>query len=431
MSYVKWEDMTYCDIEIFRINDGVPELFGDLWIAGLSVLRVVFTNHFGGGISPKCKVKVDKTTYTSSGDQINVTVRFSGEAQEVVCTADYGSFEVSQSTTIEVRRHYEEPKVIPAVKNATDIVCGRCMEDGTLSAQGELLYLNAMRSYSAVAAPDGSDQRNFCRMRLRWKTGSGDFGSWISLLGEEDLGSDEVKEVVPGVSLSRKNAHVIQVGVVDSTGAEHTITRRIPATADTPLHLGRGGKNIGLGGFCDYSHSEAIDVFWDAWFHRGLEVLGDVQMSGDMNVDGQLSVNGGIGIREVFRCENANDTGWVSGQTLGEAFPEADGALLDQGTVFLAVIRRAVRVTTGTAGITYAQTYNVLCVREGDRITGSAVGYYHYKPITGDVYSNIPFSLAISSADHTLEAYMGTDSPSAFTYDGTNGNSVRALYVLF
>ena len=173
MSYVKWEDVTYCDIEIFRDNEKVPELFQDLWITRLSTLRVVFTNHFGGGINPKCKVEIDGITYDARENVLETYLRYSGKPTEITCIADYGSFRITKSTTIEVRWIYETPKLAPAVKNATDIVCGRCMEDGTLNPQGENLYLNALRVYSPVTALDGTDQRNFCRMRLRWKTGSG------------------------------------------------------------------------------------------------------------------------------------------------------------------------------------------------------------------------------------------------------------------
>lgn len=425
MSYVKWEDVTYCDIEIFRDNEKVPALFQDLWITRLSTLRVVFTNHFGGGINPKCEVKIDGITYDIRGNVLETYLRYSGKPTEITCIADYGSFRITKSTTIEVRWIYEAPKLAPAVKNATDIVCGRCLEDGTLNPQGENLYLNAIRVYSSVTALDGTDQRNFCRMRLRWKAGSGEYSGWVTVL-DDNASGDEVKEIVPGISLSKRNAYTVQVGVVDSTGAEHTLTRQIPATADTPLHLGRGGKNIGLGGFCDYSHSEAIDVFWDAWFHKGLEALGDAAFLGNVRISGDMTLNGRLNmdIQEVFCCQSTNDAGWINGQTLKNAFPDADGSLLDLGRLFMAVIRREVQVSAGSTSMTYSRTYNVLCARDGDRISGSMVGYFQYNP------SNVPISLSITGTDHKLEAYAGSDAPVAFTNSGNTRHSVRALYVL-
>lgn len=416
MSYVKWEDANYCDIEIFRDNENVPELFQDLWVARLSTMRVVFTNHFGGGIKPECKLEINGRTRVTSGNVIETYLQYSGKPVEIACIADYGSFQVRKSTTIDVRRAYEEPRLAPAVKNATDIVCGRCMENGTLNPQGENLYLNAVRVYSPVSALDGTDQRNFCRMRLRYKTGTGKYGEWIPVLGDDDP-EDEVKEIIPGISLSKRNTYTVQVGVVDNTGAEHTLTRQIPATAVAPFHLGKGGKNIGLGGFCDYSHTEAIDAFWDAWFHKRLEVLGDLevkgdaQFSGDVNVDGLLTLNGGVGIREVFRATGS--TGWSGGQLLSEAFPDADMKLLEQGTLFVAVLRNTVSYLFGTSSRTVTRREPVLCARVTGSVAGSSIDTISgcavmFSNISGNYaprcQHSYQFNIAKSGEDYLLES---------------------------
>lgn len=354
----KWENAEYCDITVEKLGE-LPEAFDDLWLTKKNRLKVTFTNH--SALTPTCSVTVryrhSYTTVFLNGDTAYIDIKRGGEVL-ITCKASYHlSATLEENVTVQTR-DYSDPQLLPTVKNATDIICGRCSDDGTMSAQGEQLRICATRAYAPVCSEGGTDQRNFCQIRYRWKRAStAEYGEWVTLLAGEELDTDTVDEVT-GLTLERKYAYDIQVGVADTTQSAHTVTKRIPATMDTPLHLGRGGKNIGLGGFCDYSHEEAIDAFWDMWLHRGLEVLGDASFAGAVNVDGQLTL-GGIGIKTVFRGETT-EACWNGGQLLSEAFPNANPALLEQGRVFLAVVR-----SNGKQP--------VLCARVTDNISGAAV----------------------------------------------------------
>lgn len=337
---------------------------------------------------------------------------------------------VSDSYTMHYHVYrYDDPKVVPAIAGASDIVCRRSNGSGEASATGGSVRITAARNYSVVKDVSGAEQVNFCAIRYRWKeVTSSDYGAWVELLSANAADTDSV-DVVLNLELGVATAYDIQVGVIDTAGGTHEVTRRIP-TARTPLHLGKGGKNVGLGGFCDYSHTEAIDAFWDAWFHKGLEVLGDAavkgdaQFSGDVGVDGLLTLNGGIGVREVFRVSG---TGWVHGQTLLEAAPEADATLLDQGTLFVAEVHRKLSVAIGAATTTYSGTYQVLLMKTGDSISGSGSGYFYFKNALSEEKAELmDMAVSITGADHRLEAYYGTGSASSFESDV----SVWALYVL-
>ena len=324
---------------------------------------------------------------------------------------------VSDSYTMHYHVYrYDEPKVVPAIAGASDIVCRRCNGSGEASATGGSVRITAARNYSAVKHVSGAKQVNFCTIRYRWKEATvTDYGAWAELLSANSADTDIV-DVVLNLGLSVAMAYDIQVGVVDTAGGTHEVTRRIP-TARTPFHLGKGGKNIGLGGFCDYSRTEAIDAFWDAWFHKGLEVLGDLtakgdaQFSGDVSVDGLLTLNGCIGIREVFSATGS--TGWSGGQLLSEAFPDADMTLLEQGTLFVAVLRNVVSYIVGT-GIKYVTRREpVLCARVTgsvaggniDTISGCAVMFSNisgnYAPRCQHSYQ---FNIAKSGEDYLLES---------------------------
>lgn len=336
---------------------------------------------------------------------------------------------VSDSYTMHYHVYrYDEPKVVPAIAGASDIVCRRCNGSGEASATGGSVRITAARSYSAIKDVSGTKQVNFCAIRYRWKeAAAAEYGTWMELL-PANAADNDIVDVVLNLGLGVATAYDIQVGVIDTAGGTHEVTRRIP-TARTPFHLGRGGKNIGLGGFCDYSHTEAIDAFWDARFHKGLEVLGDLaaegdaQFSGDVSVDGLLTLNGGIGVREVFRVSG---TGWIHGQTLLEAVPGADETLLDHGTLFVAEVHRGITIVIGAANFTYSGTYQVLLMKTGDIISGSGSGYFYFKNALSEEQTELMNMAIRINADHELEAYYGSGSVSPFG----SSVSVRALYVL-
>lgn len=327
---------------------------------------------------------------------------------------------------------YEEPKVVPAISGATDIVCRRSNDSGEASAAGANIRITAARSYTKIMDVSGSRQVNHCAIRYRWKiAASSEYGEWEELLPADNSNESNVDTVLQ-LGLGINESYDIEVGVIDTAGGTGSVTRRIP-TARTPLHLGKGGKNVGLGGFCNYNHTEAIDAFWDAWFHRNLEVggdaafMGDVQVKGDAQFEGAVRLDGGINTQEIFKCQNSTDAGWVSGQTLADAFPDADGSLLDKGTLFVMEILRTISIQTGATTSKYQNTYRILLVKSQDIIEGSGIGYFYFKnAISEEQKELMKMTVRIAGTNHELTAYYGSGSVSEFA-----GNvSVRALYVL-
>jgi hypothetical protein len=97
--------------------------------------------------------------------------------------------------------------------------------------------------------------------------------------------------------------------------------------------LGKGGRNIGIGQYCNYENADRVDIGWTAHF------------------------NTGIGLRKVF----ANGV-WENGKSLSSAVSAADTSVIMSYTVFLAILRNG------------GSDYPVLFARSGNIIAGGFSG---------------------------------------------------------
>lgn len=392
------------------VNPNFPESFSGVYIKGSSILRISFgfISTPSGNPELTCKVKLDGQTYETAKSPLDIPlsrpIHRSGGDKTVSITLESGLGTGSYTRTIYVRS-YAEPAAAPAVKGAKDIVCGRCSSDGTMSTAGENLRISAVRSYSTVAAKDGTDQRNYCTMRYRWKAASDDaYSAWTELLAGDTLSTDSVDRVL-GLTLSRKTAYVIQVGVTDTVGNSHTITRQIPATFDTPLHLGEGGKNLGLGQYCNYEHEYAVDIGWQMFF------------------------NGGIGMKEAFRFDSRTE-GWAGGTMLCDSLPDVDVNLLKTGTVFIAVVYHYFTGGLSTAPNVFRVLVPVMCTRISGEIAGQSVD-----TIMGYAWSSWTDSVSAVHQHQYPVKMTYVESSDSYKLDLNETDSkvkhLAALYVLF
>ena len=70
-----------------------------------------------------------------------------------------------------------------------------------------------------------------------------------------------------------KNSYTIQIQAIDAIGEADIKTFEIP-TQDVALHLGKGGKNVSVGTYCDYSEERTFYSEWKAIFGGGV-CIGD------------------------------------------------------------------------------------------------------------------------------------------------------------
>lgn len=177
------------------------------------------------------------------------------------------SASVKQTITI---LPYAKPSVIP-LSGLSDIVCVRCDSDGTVNPSGTHLKVRCGRKYSSLTF--NGTAHNKCLLRVRTKeTDGGTYTAWTTLLSKTATGST-FDGVVGGISLQADKMYTIQVQAIDDVGDKNTVTVSVAAQGVT-LHLGEGGKNIGIGRYANMDSSERVDVAWDTHFERGISIGG-------------------------------------------------------------------------------------------------------------------------------------------------------------
>lgn len=163
---------------------------------------------------------------------------------------------------------YWAPSVQP-ISGEDKVVCCRCLQDGTADNKGEYLLIKARRWYDKEDVPEGAEKiTNQCVLRCRYKeAGASTYTDWITLL-EADAESDSFAGAVEGVTMG-KGAYSVQLQVEDGYGYSKSVISQVGAMMAT-LHLGKGGKNVAIGQYCDYTHEDALDIGLMAFFNGGV-----------------------------------------------------------------------------------------------------------------------------------------------------------------
>ena len=167
---------------------------------------------------------------------------------------------------------YNTPSVVRNVSTGR-FVCARSTSDGTISEDGTALYVECSMSFSTLAS------NNKCTLRLRYSAEGGSWSSWITLLAESS--GNDYAGVVPGVTLSVSVVYTIEIQAVDKLGDSGSVETRIP-TSEMTFHLGENGKAVGIGRYASESGEKRLDVAWDAYFEKGLQVSGSTTLGGNL-----------------------------------------------------------------------------------------------------------------------------------------------------
>lgn len=208
----------------------------------------------------RVKVKLNPSAWyssiSSSGSTVEglwyVGTEFTSELlirsgdQTISCTAtDQRGFSNTENILITVQE-YRKPAT-------ADVTCCRCDAEGNPDIYGRNILLKARRSWYSLGG------KNLCLLRYRIRQENGIWSEYTPLLERED-DQDTVSRVLQEEA-EPKYAYQVELSAVDDLG-EIGVQIRPIGTANTPLHLGRGGRNLGLGRYCDYSREDAIDMGW-------------------------------------------------------------------------------------------------------------------------------------------------------------------------
>lgn len=307
------------------VNDSLSDTFNGLFIQSKSQVKVTFDASSDYADIASYAATIEGTAKTGT-PLTSDTLTKSGELTVVGVVIDSRGYSRTVEQTIPVIPYFT-PRLVPYNGN-NSLVCTRSYKDGPAYQRGEYVLVQAVASFAKIMADDV--QKNFCKISYRYRTtGSTTFSSWKDLDGTTiDRTLDEV--------FSIKTAYIVQLRIRDDIGEEKIVSFPIPDLS-VPMHLGKGGKNLGLGQYCDYSEQERIDIGWKTYF------------------------NTGIGKKTMFVAKSG---AWNNGESLLDVFPEADITDIDNYNLFIVI---------GYVGGNY---YPILCVKNGNRICGSYKDYF-------------------------------------------------------
>ena len=253
-------------------NGNLPSEFASMCIQGKSRLNISLTaqGKYGASITNH-SVFVGGNTYYASSFTSDVLAN-SGYYDIVASARDTRGFTGTATKQIEVTA-YSKPLVVP-IGNENAILCYRSDGNGVRVGNSTSVWIKAKRSYYNLS------QNNKCGLQWRRKpiaaTWDDSVHKWQDLL-EEDSPTDEYNGLIlyeafeEDAEFDVKESYSIQIRAIDFLGEYDIKEFEIP-TQDVALHLGKGGKNVAVGTYCDYSEDYTFYSEWKAIFDNGVYI---------------------------------------------------------------------------------------------------------------------------------------------------------------
>lgn len=166
---------------------------------------------------------------------------------------------------------YSKPLVVP-IGSENAIQCYRSDGAGTKTDNSDLVWIKAGRSWHNLGG------KNTCELQARCKKATEAWNKdhvWKTLL-TSDATTDSYNDIYdPGYDFALDTSYTIQIMAIDDIGEYDIKTLEIP-TRDVALHLGKGGKNVAVGTYCDYSEEYTFYSDWKAIFDKDVVVGGNI-----------------------------------------------------------------------------------------------------------------------------------------------------------
>jgi hypothetical protein len=257
-------------MDITLDNGSLPSKFDGLWIQGKSRADISVTaqGKYSATIN-SIAVQIGSAVYNSASFKSNV-IDGVGEVNIVATAIDTRNFTGTASEKINVVQ-YSKPLVIPrGTENA--IQCYRSDGNGVRVGNSTSLWVKAKRFYHGV------NNLNQCSLQWRRKLSTeawdDNVHKWYDLISKDTTNTDEYNALLPSNSpntvFELRKSYTVQIRAIDDIGEYDHKTFDIP-TQDVALHLGKGGKNVSVGTYCDYSEEYTFYSDWKAIFDKGIE----------------------------------------------------------------------------------------------------------------------------------------------------------------
>lgn len=251
-------------------NGNLPSAFNDLYIQNKSRVDVTLTaqGKYNASIN-RLYTEINGQTNNYTEPFLSNVIQSQGAVDIVGYATDSRGFTNANTKTINVIA-YSKPLVIP-LNSENAILCYRSDGNGKRVGSSTSVWVKAQRSYHTVTS--GGEQKNFCALQYRYKESSVDWNDsiheWQDLISKTNTATNQYDALIPGAVFDKKTSYTIQIRAFDDIGEYDLKTFDIP-TEDVALHLGRGGKNVTVGSYCDYSEEYTFHSKWKAIFDEGM-----------------------------------------------------------------------------------------------------------------------------------------------------------------
>lgn len=251
-------------------NGSLPSQFDGLYIQGKSRLDISISaqGKYSANITGY-SVKIGNETYNYTQPFTSNVIQNDGTVEVIGYAKDSRQFTGSDKQEIAVAT-YSKPLVIP-IGTETAIHCYRSDGNGKRIGNSTSVWVKAKRSYHYVSG------KNQCTLEWRRKLVTEAWDDkkhlWKTLIPKSDTTTSEYNALILGEVFDLKKSYTVQIRAVDDIGEQDPKTFEIP-TQDVALHLGKGGKNVSVGTYCDYSKEYTFYSDWEAIFDKDVNIFG-------------------------------------------------------------------------------------------------------------------------------------------------------------
>lgn len=257
-------DTSVKEIELYIPNDTTTKPTVTMTVSPVSSLAAPFNTLY---IMGRSKVDVN---FTNGAGKFNATITgYEMSAGGVTYGSPYTSGYLTNDGNVSVvgritdsrgftREYTSVITVIPyGPPKIQDVTAERCDKNGNVNEGGTYLKITATRNYSKVVS--GGAQKNFCKIRYRYKLNSASsYSSWVTILEGSSLSSDKiVTGALLGGALSAQSTYQVQVQAIDDLGEYGYTTITVPTEA-VYWHRDGARGSLTFGGYVEEDDTFAI-----------------------------------------------------------------------------------------------------------------------------------------------------------------------------
>lgn len=252
-------------------NGSLPSTFSGMYIQGKSRLDVSISaqGKYNATITAySAQIGSDAYSLGAETSFVSNVIREDGTIKIIGFAKDTRQFTGNDEQEISVAT-YSKPLVIP-IGSETAIQCYRSDGKGTRIGNSTSVWIKAKRFHYSLLG------KNECALQWRKKLISEAWDTrheWKDLIPKTDTTTTEYNALLQNEVFDLRESYTVQIKAIDDIGEYDIKTFEIP-TQDVALHLGKGGKNVSIGTYCDYSKDYTFYSDWDAYFDKDVYIKG-------------------------------------------------------------------------------------------------------------------------------------------------------------